>query len=107
MSQQLAEVGTLFLHEARSDYTVVATRDGSRVLRGRLELKETAAGPRPGKFRVIRDGEDHPRQPDEFVELARAADRIRISEQTAPENRERLEAMLADYQLESDRKSVV
>ena len=101
MSQQLAEVETLFLHEARSDYTVVANRDGSRALRGRLELKETAAGPRPGKFRVIKDGEDHPRRPDEFVDLARAADRIRISEQTAPERRERLQAMLDGYQLEA------
>ena len=101
MSQQLAEVETLFLHEARSDYTVVANRDGSRALRGRLELKETAAGPRPGKFRVIKDGEDHPRRPDEFVDLARAADRIRISEQTASERRERLHAMLDGYQLEA------
>ncbi|ESS03049.1 MAG: superfamily II helicase, archaea-specific [uncultured archaeon A07HR67] len=101
MSQQLAEVETLFLHEARSDYTVVANRDGSRVLRGRLELKETAAGPRPGKFRVVKDGEDHPRRPDEFVDLARAADRIRISEQTASERRERLHAMLDGYQLEA------
>jgi helicase len=97
----LAEVETLFLHEARSDYTVVVNRDGNRVLRGRLELKETSAGPRPGKFRVIRDGEDHPRQPDEFVDLARAAGRIRISEQTSPESRERLAAMLDGYQLES------
>jgi helicase len=97
----LAEVETLFLHEARSDYTVVANRDGSRALRGRLELKETAAGPRPGKFRVIKDGEDHPRRPDEFVDLARAADRIRISEQTASERRERLHAMLDGYQLEA------
>ncbi|GAB7092011.1 DEAD/DEAH box helicase [Halorubrum luteum] len=101
MSTQLAELETLFLHEARSDYTVVAVRDGSRVLRGRLELKETSAGPRPGKFRVVRDGEDHPRSPDEFVELARAASRIRISQQTSPEARKRLEAMLDGYQLEA------
>ena len=101
MSQQLAEVETLFLHEARSDYTVVANRDEVRVLRGRLELKETSAGPRPGKFRVIRDGEDHPRQPDEFVALARAANRIRISEQTSRDGRKRLEAMLDGYQLDS------
>ncbi len=101
MSQQLAEVETLFLHEARSDYTVVANRDGTRVLRGRLELKDTSAGPRPGKFRIVRDGEDHPRRPDEFVDLARAASRIRISQQTSPEGRARLEAMLDGYQLES------
>ena len=101
MSQQLGAVETLFLHEARSDYTVVANRDGTRVLRGRLELKDTSAGPRPGKFRVVRDGEDHPRRPDEFVELARAAERIRISQQTSSENRSRLEAMLDGYQLEA------
>ncbi|SNR48822.1 DEAD/DEAH box helicase [Halorubrum vacuolatum] len=101
MSQQLAEVETLFLHEARSDYTVVVTREGSRVLQGRLELKETSAGPRPGKFRVTRDGEEHPRPPDEFVDLARAADRIRISQQTSPTARERLTAMLDGYQLEA------
>ena len=101
MSQQLGAVETLFLHEARSDYTVVANRDGTRVLRGRLELKDTSAGPRPGKFRVVRDGEDHPRRPDEFVELARAAERIRISQQTSSEGRSRLEAMLDGYQLEA------
>ena len=101
MSTQLAEVETLFIHEARSDYTVVAERDGSRVLRGRLELKETSAGPRPGKFRVVRDGEDHPRSPDEFVDLARAASRIRISQQTSPESRARIEAMLDGSQLEA------
>ena len=101
MSKQLAEVETLFLHEARNDYTVVVTREGSRVLRGRLELKDTSAGPRPGKFRVTRDGEEQPRPPDEFVDLARAADRIRISQQTAPAARERLTAMLDGYQLEA------
>ena len=101
MSQQLGAVETLFLHEARSDYTVVANRDGTRVLRGRLELKDTSAGPRPGKFRVVRDGEDRPRRPDEFVELARAAERIRISQQTSSEGRSRLEAMLDGYQLEA------
>ena len=101
MSQQSVEVGTLFLHEARDDYAVVANRDGNRVLRGRLELKETSAGPRPGKFRVVVDGEDRPRRPDEFVDLARAADRIRISEQTSTGGRSRLRAMLDGYQLEA------
>ena len=101
MSQQSVEVGTLFLHEARDDYAVVANRDGNRVLRGRLELKETSAGPRPGKFRVVVDGEDRPRRPDEFVDLARAANRIRISEQTSTGGRSRLRAMLDGYQLEA------
>ena len=99
MSTQLAGVETLFIHEARTDYTVVANRDGSPVLRGRLELKDTDAGPRPAKFRVTHEGSEQPRQPDEFVSLARAADRIRISQQTDPARRERLKAMLDGYQL--------
>ena len=101
MSQQSVEVDTLFLHEARDDYTVVANRDGNRVLRGRLELKETSAGPRPGKFRVVVDGEARPRRPEEFVDLARAAGRIRISEQTSTGGRNHLQAMLDGYQLEA------
>ncbi|WP_280535414.1 DEAD/DEAH box helicase [Halopenitus sp. POP-27] len=101
MSQQLADVDTLFLHEARSHYVVAAIRDGSRVLHGRLELKDTDAGPRPGKFHAIRGDDAEPRRPEEFVDLARAASRIRISQQTSPEGRERLQAALDGYQLEA------
>ncbi len=101
MSKQAADVGTVFLHEGREGYTIVVTRDESRVLRGRLETKETSAGPRPGRFRVRRGDDEEHRPPDEFVELARAADRIRISEQTTRTGREELEAMLDGYQLEA------
>ena len=101
MSQQVADVGTLFLHKGREGYTTVVTRDGSRVLRGRLETKETSAGPRPGRFRVRRGDDEEHRPPDEFVELARAATRIRISEQTTGTSREELQAMLDGYQLEA------
>jgi len=101
VSQQLAEVETLFLHEARSDYTVVATRDGNRILRGRLELKERLRRPATGQVPCHPRRRDHPRQPGEFVDLARAAGRIRISEQTSPKNRKRLQAMLDGYQLEA------
>ena len=101
MSQQLAEVETLFLHEGRSDYTVAALRDGDRVLHGRLKLKETSAGPRPGKFHAVRGDEEEPRRPEEFVELARAANRIRISQQTSTEGRKRLQSMLSGYQLDA------
>ncbi|QHS16673.1 DEAD/DEAH box helicase [Halopenitus persicus] len=101
MSQQLADVDTLFLHEARSHYVVAAIRDGSRVLHGRLELKDTDAGPRPGKFHAIRDDDAEPRRPEEFVDLARAASRIRISQQTSPEGRKRLQAALDGYQLDA------
>ncbi len=101
MSKQVADVGTLFLHEAGGDYTVVVRRDGDRVLHGRLELKQTDAGPRPGRFR-IKDGEDDvPRRPEQFVETARRASRIRISEQTSTRGRDEIMAMLAGYQLEA------
>ncbi|MFW5911778.1 MAG: DEAD/DEAH box helicase, partial [Halolamina sp.] len=42
-----------------------------------------------------------PMRPEEFVELARRADRIRISQQTSGGGRERLQAMLDGYQLEA------
>ncbi|WP_181693342.1 DEAD/DEAH box helicase [Natronomonas sp. LN261] len=99
MSKQVAEVGTLFVHESGDSYTVVVRRDGDRLFRGRLELQETDAGPRPGRFRV-KDGDDEvPRRPEQFVEMARRASRIRISEQTSRAGREELEAMFGGYQL--------
>ncbi|QLD85267.1 DEAD/DEAH box helicase [Natronomonas halophila] len=101
MSQQVADVDTLFLHEGRDEYTVVVRRDGERLLRGRLEMKQTSAGPRPGRFRV-KDGDDEvPRRPEQFVEMARRARRIRISEQTSRDGRRELEAMLDGYQLDA------
>ncbi len=101
MSKQVADVDTLFLHGTGDEYAVVVRRDGERLLRGRLELKETDAGPRPGRFRVI-DGDDEvPHRPEQFVEMARRATRIRISEQTARADRDTLAAMLDGYQLDA------
>jgi helicase len=102
VSRQVARVDTLFLHETRDgDYRVVVVRDGDRVFQATLELKETSAGPRPAKFRVTRGSDAEPRDPQQFVELARRADRIRISEQTSRAGREELQAMLDGYQLEA------
>ncbi len=101
MSKQVGRVDTLFLHETGDDFLVVVRRDGERVLRGRLELKQTGAGPRPGKFRITRGSTDDPRDPDEFVEIARRASRIRISEQTSTHRRDALREMLDGYQLEA------
>ncbi|MFW6045983.1 MAG: DEAD/DEAH box helicase, partial [Natronomonas sp.] len=101
MSQQVAAVDTLFLHEVGDDFTVVVRRDGERLLRGRLEVQSTDAGPRPARFRV-RDGDDEaPHPPEEFVELARRASRIRISEQTSTDGRRTIESLLEGYQLEA------
>ncbi|MFB6131770.1 MAG: DEAD/DEAH box helicase, partial [Salinigranum sp.] len=98
---QVARVDTLFLHEVGDNYQVVVTRDGDRLFRAVLELKETGAGPRPAKFRIRRGSSDEPRDPGEFVELARRAGRIRISEQTSRAGREELREMLDGYQLEA------
>ncbi|ARS89637.1 DEAD/DEAH box helicase [Natrarchaeobaculum aegyptiacum] len=106
MSKQVQEVETIFCHETGDDYLVVVERDGNRLFRARLGLSETSAGPRPAKFRLKDGSSEEPRQPDEFVELARRARRIRISEQTSRGAREELLEMLAGYQLEEKAKAV-
>jgi helicase len=99
VSQQAAQVDTLFLHERGEEYTVVADRDGERLFHGVLEVKETDAGPRPRRLR-IKDGTDEDlRSPDQFVELARRAARLRISEQTSKRGREQAQRMFDAYQL--------
>ncbi len=94
-------IDTVFLHEADGTYRVVALRNGGRVVDGELEVLERSPGPRPGKFRVRRDGEFVPRQPNEFVELIRAAEAIRISEHTSDAGIEELRTLLAAYQQEA------
>ncbi len=101
MSQQVADVDTLFLHEQAGDYRVAALREGTRLFHGRLELKETDAGPRPARLRVVEGSSEELHSPDRFVEMARRATRIRISEQTSRGGRDRLQAMLDAYQLEA------
>jgi helicase len=101
VATQVGRVETLFVHDDGKDLQVVVTRDGERLLRAILELKETDAGPRPGRFRVKRGSREDPRDPDEFVEIARRAERIRISEQTPRESRDRIREMLDGYQLEA------
>ncbi|WP_424017269.1 DEAD/DEAH box helicase [Halorientalis pallida] len=101
MSRQVAQVDTLFLHESGDDYRVVVERDGKRLFQAVLELKETDAGPRPGRFRIKEGTSEEPRSPDEFVDIARRASRIRISQQTSQSGRQRLLAMLDGYQLDA------
>lgn len=101
MSKQVQDVETIFCHEVGSEYLVVVSRDEKRLFRAKLGLSETNAGPRPAKFRLKRGSTEEPRQPDEFVELARRAERIRISEQTSPQGRAELQEMLDGYQLDA------
>ena len=100
MSRQVARVETLFLHERGDEYLVVAQRDGERLFRGVLELTATDAGPRPRQLRIKTGSDEEPRPPEEFVEIARRAERIRISQQTSSRARSELKAMLSGYQLE-------
>jgi helicase len=106
VSQQVARVDTLFLHAVGDDYRVVVQRDGERVLQGRLEVKGTDAGPRPARLRVKQGADEDLRPPDQFLELARRAERIRISEQTPPAGRRELRELFAGYQLEGKVKTV-
>ncbi|AHG04914.1 DEAD/DEAH box helicase [Halobacterium sp. DL1] len=101
MSEQVQRVDTLFLHETGGDYAVEARRDDERLFRAKLELTERDAGPRPGKFRVQAGSGEEPRSPDQFVEIARRAGRIRISQQTSRSGRQELQEMLGAYQLEA------
>ncbi|RLM48187.1 DEAD/DEAH box helicase [Haloarcula sp. Atlit-47R] len=101
MSQQAAQVETLFLHEHGEEFRVVAQRDGDRLFHGILELKETDAGPRPRRLRIKDGTSEELRSPDQFVEIARRAARIRISEQTTPLARERIREMLDAYQIDA------
>ena len=101
MSKQVQDVDTLFCHGVGGEYLVAVHRDGERLFRAKLRLAQTSAGPRPAKFRLKTGSSEEPRQPDEFVELARRAARIRISEQTPRDARVELEEMLDGYQLEA------
>jgi len=101
VSETVAAVDTLFLHERGEDVRVAVYRDGNRIVDGILEVKETGAGPRPRRLRV-RDGDsEEPRSPDQFVDMARRADRIRISEQTSVGARKRMQELLDGYQLDA------
>ncbi|AFZ72876.1 DEAD/DEAH box helicase [Natronobacterium gregoryi] len=106
MSKQVQQVDTIFCHETGDDYLTIVERDGERLFRAKLGLSETSAGPRPAKFRLKQGSTEEPRQPDEFVELARRAKRIRISEQTSQSAREELMEMFSGYQLENKAKAV-
>ncbi|MFB6087876.1 MAG: DEAD/DEAH box helicase, partial [Haloarculaceae archaeon] len=101
MSQQVGQVDTLFCHEYGDDVRVAVTRNGERRLHAILELKETDAGTRPARLRVQDGSSEDLRSPDQFVELARRAERIRISEQTSPAMRDRIRDLLDGYQLDA------
>ncbi len=101
MSRQVANVDTLFLHGDGDDYRVAVTSNGDRVFQGRLEVKATDAGPRPARLRETEGTSEQLHSPDRFVDVARRAERIRISEQTTSSGRDELRALLDGYQLDA------
>lgn len=101
MSTTVRGFDVLFLHETNSGYLVSGYRDGESLFRGKLEVGESSVGPRPQRFRVTDGGTDDHRQPDEFIELARRSDHIRISEQTSESRRVELRELFDAFQLEA------
>ena len=101
MSSTNQPVDTLFLHQRDDDYLIEVIGNGESLFTGRLTVVERDAGPRPARlFERHSDGEE-PRQPDHFIDVARRANAIRISEQTSPKGRSELQTMLAGYQLDA------
>ncbi|MBP2029387.1 helicase [Methanohalophilus levihalophilus] len=72
------------------------------VVFGEVTLNDTPTGPRPLRFRVIRDGKDDLRRPEEVIELCRRSDRILISKGGNLKNQNKLVEMLAAFHLEAD-----
>lgn len=101
MSTTVRGFDVLFLHETNSGYLVSGYRDGESLFRGKLEVGESSVGPRPQRFRVTDGGTNEHRQPDEFIELARRSDHIRISEQTSESRRAELLELFDAFQLEA------
>ncbi|MDY7081501.1 MAG: DEAD/DEAH box helicase, partial [Halobacteria archaeon] len=84
-------------------YKVIPSKNGKRILVGELELSQTSKGPRPAKFRVERSEngtlDEGTRKPDEFVDLARMADRILVPKRADSSEKKELVELLSAYQL--------
>ena len=90
-------------------FTVMVIADKKRepLWVGELELKQNTAGFRPHKIRVLKkngknaaDEEYYPTK--NFIEMMKKVNRIMVSKDTSPQNKEELENMLKAYQLKFD-----
>ncbi|MDR0767095.1 MAG: DEAD/DEAH box helicase, partial [Methanosarcinales archaeon] len=87
-------------------FTVMVIADKKRepLWVGELELKQNTAGFRPHKIRILKkngknvtDEEYYPTK--DFIEILKKANRIMVSKETSPKNKEELENLFKAYQL--------
>ncbi len=96
------------INAERSKIIVLPIRDKKKspLFMGELILRKTSTGPRPHRFRVIRDKKEEYRPPEELIELLRLSSRIMI----ASGGNSRLESdfleMLRGFQLEADHVNI-
>ncbi len=98
---RIGEPQVVFFHGRDSDDILVEIIGADERYTAQLELGVTDAGPRPRRFRRRIDGGLEPESPETIVELARGADRLRISAQTPAAIRADILAMLDGYQLDA------
>ena len=93
---------TLFLHSKNSDYLVSGIHNDKKLFQSILEVKSTKAGARPLRFRVQGRTKEQLRRPEDFIDLARNAKKIRISSQTKKEKRNQIKSLLSSYGLHAE-----
>ncbi|MCM1986171.1 DEAD/DEAH box helicase [Methanococcoides seepicolus] len=93
-----------FLKAEKAKVIVMAIKDRKRVplLTGELILRTSPAGPRPHKFRVVKDDKEELRQPEEFIELLRISERILIDIESEKRSEAAVRELLDDFHLESE-----
>lgn len=93
-----------FFRPEKNKLTLMLLKDKKKnpVVVGEVTLNDTSIGPRPLRFRVIRDGKEDLRRPEEVIELCRRSDRILISKGGNPKNQNRIVEMLSGFHLEAD-----
>ncbi|MDW7733517.1 MAG: DEAD/DEAH box helicase, partial [Methanolobus sp.] len=69
---------------------------------GELVVNNTASGPRPHKFKIIKDNKEEFHPPSEITELLRSADRIMIAKEGDQEQISTIVDMLQGFQLSAD-----
>ncbi|MBN2487886.1 MAG: DEAD/DEAH box helicase [Methanosarcinaceae archaeon] len=92
----------------RSKIIVLPIRDKKKspLFIGELILRKTSTGPRPLRFRVIRDKKEEYRPPEELIELLRLSSRIMIASGGDSRLESEFLEMLRGFQLEADHVNI-